>query len=146
MKNFSPLSSSDGSQELIARWCLLRAIEWRHFPFFIGQLIAPIALIFFPWLQVAIALVIVSSFWSFICLSVVNLRIAHFGSILVQLKWPLGMGAAIYLALDKQYVNASIALLWPIFTLLLTWLVPSVSTGEAEVAFINKIMSGAGDA
>lgn len=143
---FSPTFLSGESHEYRARWCLLRAIEWRHWPLFLGQLAAPIALIFFPWEQVAFALLAISLVWSLICLNMVNLHLAHLGALLVHLKWLISIGAAIYLAFNAEYTIAAVALLWPFVTLLFIWLVPSVTIGAAEAIFIKKVLAMPSDA
>ena len=143
---FSPTYLPRETEEYRARWCLLRAIEWRHWPLFIGQLAAPIGLIFFPWEQVVFALLVTSLVWPLICLNIVNLHLAHLGALLVHLKWLISIGAAIYLAFNAEYTIAAVALLWPFVTLPFIWLAPTVTIGAAETIFIGKVLAMSGDA
>src|SRR6266849_2247914 len=98
--------------ELKARWCLLRSIEWGRWPFFVSQPLVPIALIFVKWSTVVLTLIVLTWLWALVRYRVVSLSLAEFGATFVHLKWPSSLIAAGFLAFKGNYSTALLAGLW----------------------------------
>jgi len=111
----------------IQRWCLLRAIEWCVFPAFASQPLVPIMFLLFPWYWVIAVVVALNFLWSGIRYSCVNITAARAACLFVTLaKWPLAIGSAIYLFINREFVPDLIALFWP----LLAGLIPLPGKSE----------------
>jgi hypothetical protein len=103
------------SEPQLQRWLHLRAIEWCAWPVFLSQPIVPLLLIGLPVIQVLIAVVVAEFLWRFVRYSFVSPRLANVGATLVIfLKWPCAIGAAIYLLIQHRYGVAVLAILWPL--------------------------------
>src|SRR5882672_4731759 len=70
------------TEEESSRLILARSLEWEALPVFATRGIAPIALFWFSWWQVCLALVVCSLLWSPIRTRFVSLRIAMIVSFL----------------------------------------------------------------
>jgi hypothetical protein len=124
-----------------ARWALLRALEWQHYILFVAQPIVPILFIFINY-WVVIASVLVLS-WIFTIINrgkQVSLFFAKLGFI-VHIKWPVSIGVAIYFVVLHNYFLAVISAIYPLITILLTFLVPPAGkkVGVLQAMFMNKM-------
>jgi hypothetical protein len=98
----------------VQRWLHLRAIEWAAWPAFVTQPVVPILFALYPFLSVAIALVVADFLWRFVRYSFISPSLARIGALFVGvLKWPSAVGAAIYLLSQHRYGTSALALLWP---------------------------------
>jgi hypothetical protein len=121
----------------IQRWCLLRAIEWCVFPAFVSQPLVPIMFLLFPWYWVIAVVVALNFLWSGIRYSCVNITAARAACLFVALaKWPLAIGSAIYLFINREFVPGLVALSWPLLAGLIP---PSGKIGVIELAFAKKL-------
>ena len=105
------------------RWCLLRAMEWIRWPYFISQPLAPVMLLFWPWQTVVVTVLVSNLLW--FCLvrpTLISLPMAQFGVYFVRLKWLVCPLMGIYFFFRGQTANALIALLWPVLMIV----VPSI--------------------
>ena len=98
----------------IERWLHIRAIEWTAWPSFITQPVVPILFVFYPWYWVLVGVFLIGIPWCAVRYSFVSLRLAQLAVFFVLLKWPAALGSAIYLFIERKYVPAIIALLWPL--------------------------------
>ena len=121
------------------RWCWLRAVEWGQWPLFIAQLFAPILLLFFVWWQVLLGIVVLTWLWALIRYRYVNIFLVAFGPFVLILKWPVSIGIGIYFLIKNNYLLAAISGLWPLITLLLICLVPSIQIGVIQTALMNRL-------
>jgi hypothetical protein len=64
------------TEEESSRLILARSLEWEALPVFATRGVAPIALFWFPWWQVCLALVACSLLWCPVCTRFVSLRVA----------------------------------------------------------------------
>ncbi len=96
------------------RWALLRAIEWRAWPFFITQPIVPLLFIFYKPEFVVIILLIIGIAWNLVSMMLINLNLMYFGPIFVKLRWFSSIGVGGYLIYNHVYLWGILALLWPI--------------------------------
>lgn len=119
---------------------MLRAIEWGQWPLFLAQPVAPIALIFIPWLHVVVGLLIATWLWAPLRCKFVSLYWAEFGVHFVDMKWAASIIAAIYLAYHQRYPTAVLAGLWPIVTLGLQSLVPTAPIGILQEKFAARLL------
>ena len=79
---------NENSNDENMRWCHLRAIEWTSWPLFVAQPIAPVALLFFSWWNVALVVFGASVFWVFVVRDkIVIPSLAYWGCLVVRLKW-----------------------------------------------------------
>jgi TPR repeat protein len=97
------------------QWSMLRAIEWGIWPAFLSQSIVPVLLIVFEWWEVIGVFIILTILWSFVRYRYVNVAMARFGVFFVLLKWITVPAGVIYLLVQRNYISAIVALLWPIF-------------------------------
>ena len=129
------------TDEYKAKWCLLRAIEWGQWPLFIAQPIAPLILLYASWKQLAVTLIVLTWLWSRIRMRFVSLSLAQFGSFFVHLKWLTGILVCGYFILHDNYKLAALAILWPLVTLILQFLVPPTQIGTLQEIFAHKVIS-----
>ena len=123
--------------ELFQRWIWLRAVEWLNWPAFLSQLVVPILLIFFSWIYVLAAVVLLGIVWStmryrFVWVAPLNSA----ANIVTWLKWPIAVGSAAYLFIHDQIGVALLALLWPMLAGLIG--VPG-KIGLVEQAIVTNI-------
>ena len=97
----------------IERWLHIRAIEWTAWPSFITQPIVPILLMFFPRYWMLLTVFLLGIPWCAVRYSFVSPRLAQLAVFFVLLKWPVAVGSATYLFVERNYVPTIIALLWP---------------------------------
>jgi hypothetical protein len=69
---------------------------------------------FFELWEVIGVVIILTILWSFVRYRYVNVALARFGVFFVILKWITVPAAVIYLLIQRNYVSAVVALLWPI--------------------------------
>lgn len=103
------------SEQENLQWSMLRAIEWGIWPAYLSQSFVPVLLMFFEWWEVISVFIILTILWSFIRYRYVNVALARFGVFFVILKWITVPAAVIYLLIQKNYISAVVALLWPMF-------------------------------
>jgi len=102
------------TDEEIARWLQLRALEWSSWPIFISQPILPVLLVMYPWKPVVIALLCVEAIWQFVQYAFVSVRLSDISCLfVVWLKWPAALGSSIYLFVHGRYALGVAALTWP---------------------------------
>lgn len=134
---------NENSNDENMRWCHLRAIEWTSWPLFVAQPIAPVALLFFSWWNVALVVFGASVFWVFVVRDkIVIPSLAYWGCLVVRLKWILCPVAACILAYRGTLGIAALALLWPVATLLLQMIVlplKPVRIGDIEMMFVRSL-------
>lgn len=131
--------------ELKARWCLLRSIEWGRWPFFVSQPLVPIALVFFKWPTVVLTLVVLTWLWALVRYRIVSLGLAEFGATFAHLKWPSSLIAAGFLTFHGNYSVALLAGLWPFAALFIQLSTPRARIGDLERAFAYRIMAMEGN-
>ena len=124
----------DNSDDDNLRWCRLRALEWLHWPIFISQPFAPVALLFFSWWSVIVATLLATVFWIFFVRhKIVMPVLAWWGASIVWLKW-ISSPVAAYLLWRRGAKGVAIeALCWPLLTLLMIWLF-------APLLWVNRLM------
>ncbi len=106
---------SQYSEPELQRWLHLRAIEWCAWPVFLSQPLVPLLLTIFPAVAVLIAVVAAELLWRFVRYAFVSPRFASTGAtFVIFLKWPCALGAAIYLCVQRRYLTAVLAVLWPL--------------------------------
>ncbi len=101
------------SNEEIRRWLHLRAIEWTGLPAFCTQPLVPVLFIFFDWWKVLLSLLLISFIWILVRYRIYNYTISNFFIFFVKLKWFSAIGVAVYFSIEKNYLIAVLALLWP---------------------------------
>lgn len=127
------------------RWAWLRAIEWGVWPRFVAQPIVPVLLIFFPWQWVVGSVIVLTWVWVLIRYKFVSADLATLGATFVRLKWLTCPASCIYLWIMGQKQTAVLALLWPLVTLLLTIVGPSVMVGTLQNEFMRQVGYFSGD-
>jgi len=91
----------------------------------------------FPWYWVIAVVVALNFLWSGIRYSCVNITAARAACLFVTLaKWPLAIGSAIYLFINREFVPGLVALSWPLLAGLIP---PSGKIGVIELAFAKKL-------
>ncbi|SRR6266542_1980935 len=109
------MNLSEYTEPEIQRWLHLRAIEWSGFPSFISQIIVPILFIFYPWWQVVLGVVLVGLVWCVVRYWFISATILDTVCLaVVWLKWPVAIGSAIYLFVQRQFVAGVVGLIWPV--------------------------------
>jgi hypothetical protein len=102
------------TNEELALWAHLRALEWFAWPAFVSQPIVPVLLaIFQSWLVLA-AFFVIDVLWRFICHRAVHVGLSQLGVFVARTGWVFAVGSAIYLFFQHRYVLAIVALLWPL--------------------------------
>ena len=130
--------SAEHTDEENLRWCWLRAVEWRAWPAFLSQLVAPVMFVFFPWYLVIAAVVGANLVWSLFRYRFVNVAAADFAVVaVVFLKWVVCVAAAIYLFTHGQRVAAMVALFWPLIAGLLPF--PPMQVGVVQKMFMEAL-------
>lgn len=134
------MNTYDFTEDELRRWLLLRATEWCYFPGFISQPVVPISLIFFPLVTVLLSIFLINLLWVYVRYSYVNINLARFAVFFVgYLKWPATIGSFIYLLINKQYLPAVVALLWPAIVLIKIFFGYPGKIGVIELEFAKKI-------
>ena len=119
------------------RWLWLRAVEWSGFPGYISQIVVPILFIFYPWWQIVLGLVLVGLVWCVVRYWFISVAISSTACLaVVWLKWPVCIGSAIYLFIQRQFIAGVIALIWP---LLAGFTVPPGKVGVIELRLAKRI-------
>ena len=131
--------SSKHSDEENNRWSLLRAIEWGIWPAFLSIPIVPLFLTFFVWWKVIIVVISLTIFWSFIRYKYVNIKMAYYGVLLVQLKWIICPIVAIYLLTQSSSIAAVITLFWAFLAAYCGIFVGGTKIGFIQKMFMNKL-------
>lgn len=129
---------AENSDELNSRWGRLRALEWSAWPLFISQALAPILLLFVPWVEVLIGVVLANLLWAGVHHRFVSVAIASLSVHFVMLKWVICPATAAYLYFDGQITAAVLALLWPLVVLVVPG-VPGARLGTIEGLFMRKL-------
>jgi hypothetical protein len=114
------------TEEESSRLILLRSLEWEALPVFATRGIAPIALFWFPWWQVCLALVACSLLWCPVRTRFVSLRVSMFVSFLNSLYASLLMNAvvAVIFFSTGRVALGFVALLWHFISTLLAFAYP----------------------
>ena len=125
-------------EEVARRWLFLRAAEWKNWPSFVSQPIVPILFIFCPWYYIFGGVLFLDILWAGLRYRYVNVSAAASAVSFVEyLKWPAGIGSAIYLFTHHSYLAGVLAILWPLgLSGLIT--VPG-QTGRIEMLIAHKI-------
>jgi hypothetical protein len=106
--------ASENSFEENARWCQLRAIEWKAWPAYIGQSIVPVLFAFYPFYNVIIGLFIICWLWILIRNQLMSVALASLGARFVVItKWPVCILMCIYFLYEGNYIPAVLAIIWP---------------------------------
>lgn len=121
------------------RWCWLRSCEWGEWPLFIGQLIAPLLFLKFPWWYVTVALIVLSWGWILIRYKFVSIMLVGLGPFVIILKWPVSIGIGIYFLINGRYLLGVVSALWPVITLVLMLLTPTTKIGAIQIALMSKL-------
>ncbi|SRR6266478_1770803 len=122
----------------VQRWLTARSIEWTNWPAYLSQPIFPVLVVFYRWPYVAAGVVIVDILWAIIRYSFVSPSLSNIGCLfVVWLKWPAGIGSAIYLFTTRQYVAGTLAVLWPLF--LAGFVCVPGQVGRVELALARRI-------
>jgi len=108
---WNPIEHSDDEN---ARWCFLRAIEWGRWPLFLSQSIAPLLLLFLPWLVVVAGFCAANILWSVLArYRFVSIHAAFVGVMISILRWLTWPCATIILFIQGRSPECWIAALWP---------------------------------
>jgi len=118
------------------RWLFLRAIEWNAWPTFISQPIVPVLLIFFPWWQIFLGVLLIDLIWMFVRFRYINFFLVELGVFFVKLKWPAAVLSSVYLLVEGKYVIAILSLLWPLLAAVVG--IPG-NIGKVELLLAKKI-------
>ena len=119
---WNPIQHTD---EKNLRWCWLRAVEWGRWPLFVSQLFAPLLLLFVPWPYVVIGFFVANLLWAFVRYQFVNTGLANAVVDSMMLKWPVTIGASVFLAWQHNWPIAVLAFLWPLAATLLGIVTPT---------------------
>lgn len=119
-------------------------MEWCVWPLFLSQPIAPIAILYFGWKLVAIVVIALAVLWAlFVQRAFVSPQLAYYGALIVRLKWITCPVSAYLLWSRGSRTDAVIALIWPIFIIVLQ--IPALATGRIQVgATQNALMQSLG--
>lgn len=124
----------DWSDEEVARYAVLRAIEWVAWPSFISIGLGPILLVLVAPIKLAIAVIVVDVIWYFISPVIYIYWLSNLGIYLNRLKWVSAPVMALVFLASHNLWLAVIALLWPFIGLILSF--PGAFIGGAA-AFQN---------
>jgi hypothetical protein len=117
----------------------LRAIEWGIWPAFLSEPIVPLLLPFFEWWGIIGVVAVLTVLWSFIRYKYINLTMARFGVYFVLLKWIACPLAAIYLAVQHNYILAILAIVWPMLAAYLGIFVGGAQIGKIQKMFMAEL-------
>jgi hypothetical protein len=138
------------TNEELAKFAHIRALEWFAWPIFLSYSIAPILLAATQSWVVLAAVLIINFFWHFICHRFVHVGLAMTGVFIFRLRWPAAAASAIYLFLQQHYGLAVVALLWPllatglsVFSIRLAYACGTkADLSELESRFFERIVAG----
>jgi len=114
------------TQEESSRLILARSLEWEALPVFASRGVAPIALFWFPWWQVCLALVACSLLWCPVRARFVSLRVAMIVSFLNNIYASLLTNAAVavLLFISGRVALGFVSLCWHLISALLALAYP----------------------
>ncbi len=114
------------TEEESSRLILLRSLEWEALPVFATRGVAPIALFWFPWWQVCLALVACSLLWCPVRTRFVSLRVSMFVSSLNNIYVSLltNIVVAVIFFCIGRIALGFLALLWHFVSTLLAFAYP----------------------
>jgi hypothetical protein len=114
------------TQEESPRLILARSLEWEALPVFATRGIAPIALFWFSWWQVCLALVACSLLWCPIRTRFVSLRVAMISSFINNIYVSLlaNVVVAVVFFATGRVAAGFVALLWHLISTVLAFAYP----------------------
>jgi hypothetical protein len=131
-------NANEHSDDEDLQWAWLRAMEWGSWPTFISQPIAPIAILFYPWWSVVLFTVVANVLWIlFVRHKIVVPVRAYWGVIIVRLKWITCPIAAYTLWRGDMRGAATLALLWPLVILVMSF--GSGRVGDIQKMFLQRL-------
>jgi hypothetical protein len=126
--------------EEINSFIFLRSLEWANWPLFISQFTVPALLIYFPWWQLLIAVIVLNWIWVLVRYKYQSVGLAMLGALLGKLKWPVSIIMAIYFFVKKSYFLSLLSAFWPILVVpIIVFLTPSFDHGLIQQKFYKKI-------
>lgn len=129
-------------EEDLSTLVLVRALEWEALPVFATRSVAPIALFWFTWWQVLLALVVCSLPWCLMRGRLANLRAAIFFSLINNLYISLALNivTAIILFSMGKLMLGFVSLLWHFISSLLAFAYPPTrNTFAIRERFLEQI-------
>jgi hypothetical protein len=125
-------------EQVVTRWCWLRAIEWTSLPGFWSQVYFPVLLLLVPWWMAAAFVASANVLWSVVRYRFVSIGVAEFSATFVKVaKWPFSISTAIYFGFQHQYLCAVLCIVWAIIPI--TGIFPG-RVGEIEEKFMRKLL------
>lgn len=112
-------NSSEHSYDENLNWAWLRAVEWGMWPLFLSAFIAPILFLFYPWINVVIAIVISTLLWRIIRYRYFNIRLANLGALIYFFRWIISISIGIYFLIAKNYFLFFLSAFWPLLWLII---------------------------
>jgi hypothetical protein len=128
------------------RWAFERAVEWRVWPLFVAQPIAPAVLLLSPtgtsaW-RMLLSIMATTWLWKLVRYRFVSVRLADAASWFVHIKWPASIAASVALLTMHHYGFAALAGLWPLITLSLMPMCGVGVVGTIERQFLVRLGYG----
>ena len=134
------MDQSGYTEEEIQQWAMLRALEWGKWPLFVTQPIMPVLLLLFKWWILVLGVVIANLLWGAVRYKFVSVPLAYYGCLFVRLKWLSALAMGLYFYLNDNNLNAIIAVLWPLITLILSAVQLSpILYGRLERTFLVRL-------
>jgi hypothetical protein len=134
---------AEHSHEENIRWAWLRAIEWREWPVFMSQPVAPVLLYFYSWPAVLGGVVAVGFFWrALVAPFWVAPSLARIGPYFVKLKFITAPAMAYLLWQRGDTTGAVVAALFPfLITAVATFVIffPPLAIGLLQARFLSAI-------
>uniref|UniRef100_A0A7C3WMM5 Uncharacterized protein n=1 Tax=Dictyoglomus turgidum TaxID=513050 RepID=A0A7C3WMM5_9BACT len=126
--------------EEMESFILLRSLEWANWPLFISQFAGPILLIYIPWWQLLIGIIVLNWIWALVRYRYQSIELAMLGAFLVKFKWPISIIMAIYFLLHDLTFLSFLSLFWPIWAhIILVFLTPRFDLNLIQQKFSEKI-------
>jgi hypothetical protein len=123
------------------RILLLRSTEWANWPLFILQPIVPILLLFVPWWEIIIGILILSYAWTLIRNKYQSINLTLLGAFSGRLKWPVSIVMGIVFLISAQYIQSALSFIWPAVTIFLMLFIPVTDLGPIQERFRIQLLA-----
>jgi hypothetical protein len=131
---WNPLQHTDEDN---LRWSWLRAVEWAHWPLFLSLPLVPLLLLVISPLALMVVLFVLDLAWMPVRYRFVSAKLSGVAAVLALARWITGPLAAIFLFRAGHWINAALALFWPLFVPLLG--VPGARVGRIQVQLMRQL-------
>ncbi|MGO9482950.1 MAG: hypothetical protein ACLP05_14370 [Candidatus Kryptoniota bacterium] len=119
------------TREKLGDWVFNSSHVWIAFPRLLSTPIFPIAIIFFAWWEVLIALVIAMIIRIFVRHRYFNPYLMDYGLDFIKLRWLTAIGSFAFLVSNHTYLPAVLALLYP-------WLIGNLIGSIPPPKFLHR--------